>query len=51
MSMKNKYVIRSNISGAKFRQVILLFSEDLSVTYLYPCGANLSFSKNIQTEY
>ncbi|MBL6977292.1 MAG: IS1595 family transposase, partial [Candidatus Thioglobus sp.] len=30
MTMKNKYVIRSRISEAKFRQIILLFSEDLS---------------------
>ncbi|MBL6977008.1 MAG: IS1595 family transposase, partial [Candidatus Thioglobus sp.] len=29
MTMKNKYVIRSRISEAKFRQIILLFSEDL----------------------
>ncbi|MBL6976759.1 MAG: IS1595 family transposase, partial [Candidatus Thioglobus sp.] len=28
MTMKNKYVIRSRISEAKFRQIILLFSED-----------------------
>ncbi|MBL6984549.1 MAG: IS1595 family transposase, partial [Candidatus Thioglobus sp.] len=27
MTMKNKYVIRSRISEAKFRQIILLFSE------------------------
>ncbi|MBT4668982.1 IS1595 family transposase, partial [Candidatus Woesearchaeota archaeon] len=29
MKVKNKYVIRSRISEAKFRQIILLFSEDL----------------------
>ena len=34
MTMKNKYVIRSRISEAKFRQIILLFSEDLSVTQI-----------------
>jgi transcriptional antiterminator len=34
MKVKNKYVIRSCISGAKFRQIILLFSEDLSVTQI-----------------
>ena len=32
--LKNKYVIRSRISEAKFRQVILLFSEDLSATQI-----------------
>jgi transposase-like protein len=30
MKVKNKYVIRSYISEAKFRQIILLFSEDLT---------------------
>ena len=34
MSMKNKYVIRSHISEKKFREIIYLFSEDLSVTYI-----------------
>jgi transposase-like protein len=34
MSVKNKYVIRSRISEAKFRQIILLFSEDLSATQI-----------------
>ena len=34
MTMKNKYVIRSRISEAKFRQIILLFSEDLSATQI-----------------
>ena len=34
MKVKNKYVIRSCISGAKFRQIILLFSEDLSATQI-----------------
>ena len=34
MTIKNKYVIRSRISEAKFRQIILLFSEDLSVTQI-----------------
>ena len=34
MKIKNKYVIRSRISEAKFRQIILLFSEDLSVTQI-----------------
>ena len=34
MKVKNKYVIRSRISEAKFRQIILLFSEDLSVTQI-----------------
>ena len=29
---ENKYVIRSRISEAKSRQIILLFSEDLSAT-------------------
>jgi len=32
MKVKNKYVIRSHISESKFRQIILLFSEDLSAT-------------------
>ena len=34
MKVKNKYVIRSLISEAKFRQIILLFSEDLSATQI-----------------
>ena len=34
MKIKNKYVIRSRISKAKFRQIILLFSEDLSATQI-----------------
>ena len=34
MKVKNKYVIRSRISKAKFRQIILLFSEDLSATQI-----------------
>ncbi len=34
MKVKNKYVIRSRVSEAKFRQIILLFSEDLSVTQI-----------------
>ena len=34
MKVKNKYVIRLHISEAKFRQIILLFSEDLSVTQI-----------------
>ncbi len=34
MTTKNKYVIRSRISEAKFRQIILLFSEDLSATQI-----------------
>jgi len=34
MKVKNKYVIRSSISEAKFRQIILLFSEDLSATQI-----------------
>ena len=34
MKIKNKYVIRSRISEAKFRQIILLFSEDLSATQI-----------------
>ena len=34
MKVKNKYVFRSRISEAKFRQIILLFSEDLSATQI-----------------
>ena len=34
MKVKNKYVTRSRISEAKFRQIILLFSEDLSATQI-----------------
>ena len=34
MKVKNKYVIRLHISEAKFRQIILLFSEDLSATQI-----------------
>jgi len=34
MKIKNKYVIRSRISKAKFRQIILLFSEDFSATQI-----------------
>jgi len=34
MTTKNKYIIRSRISEAKFRQIILLFSEDLSATQI-----------------
>ncbi len=34
MKVKNKYVVRSRISEAKFRQLILLFSEDLSATQI-----------------
>ena len=34
MTMKNKYVIRSRISEKKFRQIIRLFSEDLSATQI-----------------
>ena len=34
MKVKNKYVIRSSILEAKFRQIILLFSEDLSATQI-----------------
>jgi transposase len=34
MKVKNKYVIRSCISEAKFRQRILLFFGDLSVTQI-----------------
>lgn len=32
--MKNKYVIRSRVSEKKFRQIIRLFSEDLSATQI-----------------
>ena len=32
--MKNKYVIRSHVSEKKFREVIYLFSEDLSATQI-----------------
>jgi len=32
--MKNKYVIRSRVSEKKFRQIILLFAEDLSATQI-----------------
>jgi len=32
--MKNKRFIRSRISEKKFRQIILLFSEDLSATQI-----------------
>jgi hypothetical protein len=32
--MKNKYVIRSHISEKKFREVIYIFSEDLSATQI-----------------
>jgi transposase len=34
MKVKNKYVILSCISEAKFRQIILLFFEDLSATQI-----------------
>ena len=34
MTMKNKYVLRSRISEKKFRQIIRLFSEDLSATQI-----------------
>jgi len=34
VKVKNKYVICSRISEAKFRQIILLFSEDLSATQI-----------------
>jgi len=34
MTIKNKYVICSRISEAKFREIILLFSEDLSATQI-----------------
>ena len=49
MPVKNKYVKHAHISEAKFRQIILSFSEDLSTTFLYPCGVNLLFNKNIKT--
>ena len=34
MKVKNKYVTRSRISEKKFRQIILLFSEDLNATQI-----------------
>ena len=34
MSMKDKYVIHSHISDKKFREIIHLFSEDLSATQI-----------------
>ncbi len=34
MSVKNKYVKHAHISEVKFRQIILLFSEDLSATQI-----------------
>jgi len=34
MSVKNKYVKHAHISETKFRQIILLFSEDLSATQI-----------------
>ena len=34
MPVKNKYVKHAHISEAKFRQIILLFSEDLSATQI-----------------
>ena len=34
MKVKNKCVIRSRISEAKFRQIILLFSENLSAAQI-----------------
>ena len=34
MTVKNKYVKHTHISKAKFRQIILLFSEDLSATQI-----------------
>ena len=34
MSVKIKYVKHAHISKAKFRQIILLFSEDLSATQI-----------------
>ena len=34
MSVKNKYVKHAHISEAKFRQIILLLSEDLSATQI-----------------
>jgi transposase len=35
MSVKNKYVKHAHISEAKFRQIILFFSEDLSATQIF----------------
>jgi transposase len=34
MLVKNKYVKHAHVSEAKFRQIILLFSEDLSATQI-----------------
>jgi hypothetical protein len=34
MSVKNKYVKHAHVSEVKFRQIILLFSEDLSATQI-----------------
>ena len=34
MTVKNKYVKHAHISEAKVRQIILLFSEDLSATQI-----------------
>ena len=34
MPMKNKYIIHSHISEKKFRDIIYLFSEDLSATQI-----------------
>ena len=34
MKVKNKYVKHTHVSEAKFRQIILLFSEDLSATQI-----------------
>jgi response regulator of citrate/malate metabolism len=34
MPVRNKHVKRTPISKAKFRQIILLFSEDLSATQI-----------------
>jgi len=34
MSVKNKYVKHAHVSEAKFRQIILLFSEDLGATQI-----------------
>ena len=34
MTVKNKYVKHAHISEAKFRQIILLFTEDLSATQI-----------------
>ncbi|SMN00293.1 Mobile element protein [uncultured Candidatus Thioglobus sp.] len=34
MTIKNKYAIHSHISEKRFRQIILLFSEDLSATQI-----------------